>query len=692
MVVRTHQRSVRSAASAAHPAVTAPAQAHAREPGAPLKLGKQQRLFDSTEILIERKNDTTTMSFPCSSEQEVERYWGTEILSHDKSAVRLDRINRGAAPVLFNHDYNVPIGMVTGGRIEKNRLVVDTKWFTTDDAKRVEQMVVGGLRNVSLGYRIYAVTEEVKEQRFTAVDWEPFEVSIVTVPADPTVGIGREADEEVSEVRIVRAGSEQQQTPTEEVDPMLIRGHRLQNQAGAGGSAGGNGAGGGAAASGAGGGAAAGGEGGAAPAAGQRQPDITAGPSAQEMEQARIRAIDHFVSANSIPNDIRNMWVTSGASLERVGEEIVHIVKERNKGAKPVAQLDLTAREAKRFSMSRAIEAVCNGHNWSKAGFEAECSSEIMRKIGAQPDPNKFYVPLEVQQRQVGTPVEELAYALMKRDLSVAANGGGFLVETANISFVELLRNRSVAFAMGATRMPGMVGNFTIPKQSAAGTAFWLANETSTITESQQTFVQISCSPKTVGGYTEISRQLLLQSSPAAEGLVMADLAAIVALAADLAILNGSGAAGQPTGILNTAGIGSVTGTSLAYDDIVEFQTDTAAGNALFGSSGFVTTPAVAGLLKQRVKFANTETPLWEGQLLDGTVDGYRAMASNQIPAATMLFGYFASVLVPEWGVLGVEVNPFANFQAGIVGVRAMYSMDVGVRYPTSFSAAATIT
>jgi HK97 family phage major capsid protein len=219
-----------------------------------------------------------------------------------------------------------------------------------------------------------------------------------------------------------------------------------------------------------------------------------------------------------------------------------------------------------------------------------------------------------------------------------------------------------------------------------------LANEAATITESQQTFVQLSLTPKSVGAYTEISRQLLLQSSPGAEGIVSNDLSRVVALAADLAVINGSGASGQPTGIINTAGIGSVTGTTLGYPGILEFQTDVAGSNVTPASGGYVTTPAVAALMMQRVKFTNTASPLWEGNVWDGSMSGFNAMSSNQMPAANMLFGDWAEVVVGEWGVLEIEVNPYANFQAGIVGVRAIYSLDVAVQRPFAFALATTIT
>lgn len=420
--------------------------------------------------------------------------------------------------------------------------------------------------------------------------------------------------------------------------------------------------------------------------------------SALELEQGRKRAIENLAKANKIPDNIRDAWINQGYSLEAVSNDILKVLEERGKhNPQPSSRLGLTVAETQRFSLARAIVA-CKDNNWKDAGFEAECSRAVAQKLGKVAEPTKFYVPFEALERQVQLPQErimELAIraAMGQRDLTVATAGqGGYLVGTENIGFIEMLRNRSVAFRMGVRRLSGLQGSVTVPRQSAAATAVWLANEASTITESQQTFVQMALSPKNVGAYTEISRQLLLQSSPGAEGIVTDDLAQVVAIAADLAVLEGSGASGQPTGISNTAGIGSVTGTSLAYAGIIEFQTDVAGSNVMPARGGYVTTPAVAGLLMGRSRFANTDTPLWNGNVWDGQVSGFPGMSSNQLTAATMIFGDWQETVVGEWGVLEVEVNPYANFVAGIIGVRAIYSMDVGVRRPFAYSRATSIT
>jgi hypothetical protein len=412
-----------------------------------------------------------------------------------------------------------------------------------------------------------------------------------------------------------------------------------------------------------------------------------------------VRVINNLAQINKIGDNVRDAWVRQGYSLEQVSNDILKIFEERGRtNPQSASKLGLTGAETQRFSLSRAILA-CKDNDWTKAGFELECSRGVAQKLGKVAEPTKFYVPYEVMERPMQLPQErimEMAVrtALGKRDLTVATAGqGGYLVQTDNVGFIEMLRNRMVAFRVGVRRLSGLQGSLTIPRQSAAATAVWLANEASTATESQQTFVQVAMSPKNVAAYTEISRQLLLQSNPSAEGIVTDDLAQVVAVAGDLAVFEGSGAGGQPLGLSGTSGIGSVTGTSLAAAGIIEFQTDVAGGNVVPMAPAYVTTPAVAGLLMIRPELPSTGTVrLWKGNVFDGTLFDLPAATTNQVTAATMVFGDWQEIVVGEWGVLEVEVNPYANFQAGIVGVRAIYSMDVGVRRPFAFSRATSIT
>ncbi len=601
-----------------------------------MKLTPQTRFLKAEADAIRVDREARTVEFPFSSETPVDRMFGTEVLSHAKGAARLDRLNDGA-PLLFNHNMDDVIGVVESARMgEDKRAYAKVRFAKTARADEVLSMVEDDvLRNVSFMYRIHEYEQAPKSAEFRVTDWEPLEVSIVTVPADNTVGIGRAiATEEIE----ARNASEPAATAA-----VTMKGNTMSDATAAAGA--------------------------------NAEVNLTA----QDFEKARIRAIEYFGKANNIDERAVRNWIAAGTSVDVVGEEILRLVEERSKSTPALGAIGMSTKEAGTFSMWRALQAVTSG-DWSKAGFELEASRAVADKIQRAPQKNSFFIPLEVQQRPMA-----------KRDATVAGTGA-YLVATDNLggSFVELLRNEMVVRQMGARILSGLVGNVTIPKQTAGATAYWLASESTQITEGNQTFGQLALSPKTAGAYTEISRLLRLQSSPDAEGIIMSDLASQVAIAADLAALNGSGSAGQPAGLIGTSGTGSVSGGTFDYADILDFQTDVATANALRGALGYVTTPTVAALAMTRVMFANTASPIWQGNMLRGTMGGYPtgfpAMSSNQVPSGDMIFGDWSQLVIGEWGVLEIAVNEQANFQAGIVGVRCFYTMDVGVRIPAAFS------
>ena len=580
---------------------------------------KVERCFSLNRAAIDESTRTVELAF--SSEEPYDRYWGREILDHSPQSIRLGRLTAGG-PLLCDHDSRDHVGVIESVQIGADRVGRAVVRFGKGArADEVYRDVLDGIRrSISVGYMIHKATlvekgEELDTYRVT--DWEPFEVSLVSVPADPTVGIGRAADFLIEE-----------RIPTMQVT---------------------------------------------------EAPDLDkVRAEARDAEKSRVSTLiaigEQFKQAGLAAEAVR-----SGESVDAFRAKLMDKLASQPLPA-PSAQLDLSGGEVKRYSVLRAIRAMVD-RDWSQAGFERECHQAICQRAGVAEGANGgFYLPYEVQ----------------KRDMTAGtAANGGYLVATDNLasSFIDLLRKRAVVARLGATMLSGLVGNVTIPKLTAGGTAYWLTNEATAITESQQTLGQVSMSPKNVGAYTEFSRQLLLQANPGVDSLIANDLAKVVALAIDLAALNGSGISGQPTGLLNTAGIGSVTGTSLNYAGILEFQADIAAANVSDPQSlGFLTTPTVAALLMQRQAFASTDSPLWEGNMLNGTVAGVRAAASTQCPTATAICGDWAELLVGEWGFLEIATNPYANFAGGIIGLRAMQTVDVGVRQPGAFSVATSIT
>ncbi len=343
--------------------------------------------------------------------------------------------------------------------------------------------------------------------------------------------------------------------------------------------------------------------------------------------------------------------------------------------------IGLSDREIRSYSTLTAIQKKYDSiiHRRPFDGLESECHATISKRLGEPTSAGVIYIP------------DEILY----RDLTAGIfSTGGALVSLKNISFIEILRNRTVVFKLGVRRMPGQTQQITIPKQSGSATHYWLSTEATNITESQQVFGQVALTPKTVGAYTEVSRQLLLQSNPAAESIVMSDLASVLGVAVSDGVINGTGASGEPLGVLNTSGIGTVSGTSLAYAGLIEFQQDVADANAVLNPDtlGYVTTPSVAGLLKSRQRFTGSDSPLWRGSLHTGEIEGVPAYSTKQVPAGSMIYGDWSQVVVAEWGNLAIEVNPFADFKAGIIGIRGLWSVDIVVRHAESFSVATSIT
>ncbi len=193
---------------------------------------------------------------------------------------------------------------------------------------------------------------------------------------------------------------------------------------------------------------------------------------------------------------------------------------------------------------------------------------------------------------------------------------------------------------------------------------------------------------------TTCSHQLLQQAAPLAERLAFAELGAALATAADTAFLAGGGVSGEPQGIVGTSGVGTVTGTSIAYAGLLEFQSDVLTANALRfpATFGYVTTTTIAKLLAGRQRFTGTDSPLFEGQLADGVIAGARAIATASAPASTIIAGDFSTAIVFLWPGLLLAADPFSGFRYGHVTLRAMLSLDFVLLRPAGFSVATSVT
>ena len=294
-----------------------------------------------------------------------------------------------------------------------------------------------------------------------------------------------------------------------------------------------------------------------------------------------------------------------------------------------------TKREKNEWSLTRAINASLNG-DWSEAGFERATSKEIARQLGRDVgSANSFFMPANLPIRM---PVSPAIGSRAAYQVGTPSQGGN-IVQTSLLfgSFVEVLRNLSVTGQLGATILPGLVGNVNIPRQNSATTTYWVA-ESGAPTESEATFDQIQLRPRTVAALSKMSRNMLLQGTPAIEQLARQDLVSQMVLGVDAAALYGTGASNQPTGIASTAGIGSViggtNGAAATFDTMTQICTQPLIGNAPQSALGFAINAKMYGLLSTLK--STTGQYLWmpSGGITNDpgdTLRGYRYAVSNQV-------------------------------------------------------------
>lgn len=586
---------------------------------------------------IDTKNRTVELAFS-SETREVIRYFGVEILDHSPQSVRLGRLNDGG-PLLVNHDPDRQIGVVEKATIDADRIGrAVVRFGKSAEADAVFQDVVDGIRRkVSVQYLTHGSILESstdKQDTYRVTDWEPLEISIVAIPADNSVGVGRSE---------TKTEPEKKETRTMETPET-------------------------------------------------KQPAAPATPSAPAVDE---RAIREDVRAKELKriNDLEAVGekfkdfggvelarkaIASGQSVEQLNAAILERAGEK----KPVpdGKIGMSEKETRSYSFLRALHALANPTDrkaQEAAGFEREVSEAAVSKLGRAAQ--GLIVPYDV----LVTP--------QQRDLTVGTStAGGHTVATNLLagSFIDLLRKRMVMSALGATTLNGLVGNIAIPRQTSGATAYWVA-ESGAPTESAQAFDQVTMSPKTVGAFTDYSRKLLLQSSIDVENFVRVDLAKQIGLEIDRVSLYGTGSSNQPTGIKSTSGINTKDfgAAAAAFAEIVAMETEVAADNADIGTLAYLVNARGRGALKTTEKASNTAQFIWG---VDNMVNGYRCEVSNQVEGTAgstedHFFGNWADLLIGFWSGLDLTVDPYTGSTSGTVRVVALQDVDVAVRHPESF-------
>lgn len=268
--------------------------------------------------------------------------------------------------------------------------------------------------------------------------------------------------------------------------------------------------------------------------------------------------------------------------------------------------------------------------------------------------------------------------ALAQRDFTVSGTSSASVsTDLLSGEFIELLRTKSILGAAGVKFLPGLVGNVAIPKMTAGATGYWVA-EGSDITESQPTLGQVTGTPHTCGVMTDISRRLLLQSTPAAEMLVRDEIIERIIRTIQIAVFAGTGADGQPSAITNATGINnpSVTAGTPTYAEILNFPGDVMADNAEANGQKFLMTAEVWAKLAATLVGADGARTVLDPYTQKCI--GYDYLTCEDLPANSLWFGNWATVNVGVWGN-GIDLNMDTATLSASGGLRVVGLQDVDV-------------
>jgi HK97 family phage major capsid protein len=312
-------------------------------------------------------------------------------------------------------------------------------------------------------------------------------------------------------------------------------------------------------------------------------------------------------------------------------------------------------------------------------GYELEVSEAIKSDSG-------------IQSTGVAIPL-----SMLSRDLSLTSNNQ--IVEThVEKTLAENLQPYSVAIRAGANVIDGIKGNLTFNRIATTALPGWVPEQTAGSGNST-TFSIASLSPKLLQSSMTISRQLIAQSSPAVEELIMEQLKRSVATSIDAAAFNGRGVTtfNEPLGILNwqenstsafdyskrAAGVTFATTNTPTWSEVLTLPYNVEASNVEPDESCvFVSSPLGKNRLQKTQKATNFPIMIWE----DNSIAGHRAFATNNVNSNQLIYGRFSSLLIGIWNIFLLS-DPFVYATQNQVLVTIQCMADVAPLYGVAFAA-----
>ncbi len=597
-----------------------------------LPKGRTERALQVERAAIDEQARTATLAF--ASETPYERYWGIEILDITPTAMRQGRLRSGAN-LLIDHDSRDVVGVIESVEVGADRVARATVRFgRSARAEEVWTDVRDGIRrNVSVGYMIHkAQLVETNEgvETYRVTDWEPFEVSLVSVPADPTVGVGRSLES------TLESGPD--------ADPP------------------------------------------AAATAAATEPKT---PSSKEhivsdvIVEARNHAAEISKIARGLPGGAEMAMdaIQRGLTTEQFQAEAI---AKLTTAPVRTADVGMSKPEVKRYSLMRALNALANPSDAAAqraAAFERECSDAVSSKLGKSA--RGFFLPHDVQKRDLVVGTASAGGNLVATDLLA----GDFISLLRNAMVIMGMGTRMLTGLNGNVAIPRQNGAGTAYWVAESNAPTESQQAFDQVTMSPKTVGAFTDISRKLLGQSSLDVEALVQQDLATVLGLAIQQAAINGSGAS------NQPSGLLT-LITPSVAGGTDGAAPTWAHMVELETDVSVANADVGTLSYLTNAKVRGKLKGTSKVSGQNGFVWEGgdtpvngyrAAVTNAVPSNLTKGSGSNLSA-VIYGNFADLLIGMWGTLDLMVDPYSLSTAGSVRVVALQDVDVAIRHAESFA------
>jgi HK97 family phage major capsid protein/HK97 family phage prohead protease len=593
-----------------------------------LPKGRTERALQVERAAIDEQARTATLAF--ASETPYERYWGIEILDITPTAMRQGRLRSGAN-LLVDHDSRDVVGVIESVEVGADRVARATVRFgRSARAEEVWTDVRDGIRrNVSVGYMIHKaqlVEERDGVETYRVNDWEPFEVSLVSVPADPTVGVGRslESGPDADPPAAATAAATEPKTLTSKE-------HIVS--------------------------------------------DVTV--------DARNHAAEISKIARGLPGGAEMAMdaIQRGLTTEQFQAEAI---AKLTTAPVRTADVGMSKTEVKRYSLMRALNALANPSDAAAqraAAFERECSDAVSSKLGKSA--RGFFLPHDVQKRDLVVGTASAGGNLVATDLLA----GDFISLLRNAMVIMGMGTRMLTGLNGNVAIPRQNGAGTAYWVAESNAPTESQQAFDQVTMSPKTVGAFTDISRKLLAQSSLDVEALVQQDLATVLGLAIQQAAINGSGASnqpsglLTLITPSVAGGTDGAAPTWAHMVELeTDVSVANADVgtLSYLTNAKVRGKLKGTS------KVSG--QNGFVWEGGDTPVngYRAAVTNAVPSNLTKGSGSNLSA--VIYGNFADLLIGMWGTLDLMVDPYSLSTSGTVRVVALQDVDVAIRHAESFA------